>query len=107
MQIMVATAAPMNPTYTDHPAEHAVSPLRPAAPDKRAEYMREVERYLARASSVVPQTAAVDGGTFSASPYVMAASAGGLVAPTHFTYAVDALTRGAATPSYTLASKKR
>ena len=40
----------MNPTYTDHPAEHAMSPLRPAAPEKRAEYLREVERYLARAS---------------------------------------------------------
>ncbi|HEV8023071.1 MAG TPA: cupin domain-containing protein [Candidatus Lustribacter sp.] len=103
MQIMVATAAPMNPTYTDHPAEHAVSPLRPAAPEKRAEYMREVERYLARASAVAPHAAEVEGGTFSASPYVMAAAAGGLVTPTHFTYAVDTLTRGAATPPYALA----
>ncbi len=103
MQIMVATAAPMNPTYTDHPAEHAVSPLRPAAPEKRAEYLQEVERYLSRASAVTPQIATVEGGTFTASPYVMAAAAGGLVAPTHFTYAVDTLTRGAATPAYALA----
>jgi mannose-6-phosphate isomerase-like protein (cupin superfamily) len=103
MQIMVATAAPMNPTYTDHPAEHAVSPLRPAAPEKRAEYLQEVERYLSRASAVTPQVAAVEGGTFTASPYVMSPAAGGLVAPTHFTYAVDTLTRGAATPAYTLA----
>ena len=102
MQIMVATAAPMNPTYTDHPAEHAHSPLRPAAPEKRAEYLREVERYLARASAVTPRSAAVDGGTFRAAPYVMAAQFGGLVAPTHFTFAVDTLTRGASTPAYAL-----
>lgn len=102
MQIMVATAAPMNPTYTDHPAEHAVSPLRPATPEKRAEYLREVERYLARAAAVTPQTIAVDGGTFGAAPYVMPARSGGLVAPTHFTYAVDTLTRGASTPAYAL-----
>lgn len=100
MQIMVATAAPMNPTYTDHPAEHAVSPLRPASPANRAKYLREVERYLARASAVTPQRVAVEGGTFSAAPYVMAAAAGGLVAPTHFTYAVETLTRGASTPAY-------
>jgi mannose-6-phosphate isomerase-like protein (cupin superfamily) len=102
MQIMVATAAPMNPTYTDHPAEHSVSPLRPAAPEKRAEYLQEVERYLSRASAVKPHAAQVEGGTFTASPYVMSAASGGLVAPTHFTYAVDTLTRGAATPAYTL-----
>jgi mannose-6-phosphate isomerase-like protein (cupin superfamily) len=102
MQIMVATAAPMHPTYTDHPSEHAVSPLRPAAPEKRAEYMVEVKRYLSRASSVKPRTSAVDGGTFTASPYVMAPHFGGLVTPTHFTYAVDTLTRGATTPSYEL-----
>jgi len=106
MQIMVATAAPMNPTYTDHPAEHAVSPLRAAAPEKRAEYLREVERYLARASAVTSHDAAVDGGTFSASPYVMAAAHGGLVSPTHFTYALDSLTRGAATPAYVLATEE-
>lgn len=102
MQIMVATAAPMLPTYTDHPSEHDVSPLRPAAPERRAEYLREVERYLARAASVSTQTAAVAGGTFSASPYVMSAAYGGLVAPSHFTYAVDTLTRGAVTPAYAL-----
>jgi mannose-6-phosphate isomerase-like protein (cupin superfamily) len=102
MQIMVATAAPMHPTYTDHPSEHAVSPLRPAPPEKRAEYMLEIERYLARASATTPKVVAVDGGTFSAAPYVMAPAAGGLVAPSHFTYAVDTLTRGASTPAYTL-----
>jgi mannose-6-phosphate isomerase-like protein (cupin superfamily) len=102
MQIMVATAAPMHPTYTDHPAEHAVSPLRPAAPEKRAEYLREIERYLARASAVRPIASAVEGGTFTASPYIMAQQFGGLVTPTHFTYAVDTLTRGATTPSYEL-----
>jgi mannose-6-phosphate isomerase-like protein (cupin superfamily) len=103
MQIMVATAAPMHPTYTDHPSEHDVSPLRPASPEKRAEYLREVERYLARTSAVRPHTSAVEGGTFTASPYVMAEKFGGLVTPTHFTYAVDTLTRAAATPSYELA----
>jgi oxalate decarboxylase/phosphoglucose isomerase-like protein (cupin superfamily) len=102
MQIMVATAAPMHPTYTDHPSEHSVSPLRPAAPEKRAEYLQEVERYLARASAVVPAVTAVDGGTFTASPYVMSAAFGGLVTPSHFTYAVDTLTRGAVSPAYTL-----
>jgi len=102
MQIMVATAAPMHPTYTDHPAEHAVSPLRPAPPEKRAEYMREVERYLARASATTAKMVAVDGGMFSASPYVMSPASGGLVSPTHFTYAVDTLTRGASTPAYAL-----
>jgi mannose-6-phosphate isomerase-like protein (cupin superfamily) len=102
MQIMVATAAPMNPTYTDHPAEHTHSPLRPAAPEKRAEYLREVERYLARAGAATPQAVAVDGGTFAAAPYVMGSQWGGLVAPTHFTYAVDTLTRGASTPAYAL-----
>jgi len=102
MQIMVATAAPMHPTYTDHPAEHAVSPLRPASPQNRVKYMREVERYLARAKSVTPKVAAVDGGTFTASPYVMSEALGGLVTPSHFTYSVATLTRGAATPAYTL-----
>ncbi len=102
MQIMVATAAPMHPTYTDHPAEHEVSPLRPASPGKRVEYMQEVERYLARASAVRPIVSDVAGGTFTVAPYVMAQKFGGLVAPTHFTYAVDTLTRGATTPSYEL-----
>jgi mannose-6-phosphate isomerase-like protein (cupin superfamily) len=102
MQIMVATAAPMHPTYTDHPAEHDVSPLRPAPAEKRAEYMQEVERYLARASAVTPAAVAVDGGTFTAAPYIMAQSFGGLVTPSHFTYAVDTLTRGAIAPAYAL-----
>jgi hypothetical protein len=92
----------MYPTYTDHPREHPTSPLRPAAPDKVAEYMREVERYVARASAVHPQPVAVDGGTFAAAPYVMSPALGGLVTPTHFTYAVDSLTRGATTPAYAL-----
>jgi mannose-6-phosphate isomerase-like protein (cupin superfamily) len=102
MQIMVATAAPMHPTYTDHPSEHAVSPLRQAAPEKHAEYMQEVERYLCRASATKPVTAKVDGGTLVAAPYVMNKEFGGLVAPSHFTYAVDTLTRGGATPAYAL-----
>ena len=102
MQIMVATAAPMQPTYTDHPSEHAVSPLTYAAPEKRAEYMLEVERYLVPAAATKPVTVAVEGGTFVASPYVMTPENGGLVAPSHFTYAVDTLTRGAATPAYAL-----
>jgi mannose-6-phosphate isomerase-like protein (cupin superfamily) len=102
MQIMVATAAPMHPTYTDHPAEHAVSPLQPARPEKRAGYLREVERYLARAAAVRPHVVAVAGGTFSASPYVMSTAAGGLVTPSHFTYALETLTRGASTPVYAL-----
>ena len=102
MQIMVATAAPMHPTYTDHPAEHAVSPLRPASSQNRVKYMREVDRYLARAKSVTPKVAAVDGGTYTASPYVMSEVFGGLVTPSHFTYSVATLTRGAATPAYAL-----
>jgi mannose-6-phosphate isomerase-like protein (cupin superfamily) len=102
LQIMVATAAPMLPTYTDHPREHPVSPLRPAAPDRVAAYLREVEPYLCRAADAVPQTFAVDGGTFTARPYVMASGAGGRVEPTHFTFAVDALTRDAQTPAYVL-----
>jgi mannose-6-phosphate isomerase-like protein (cupin superfamily) len=102
MQIMVATAAPMHPTYTDHPSEHEISPLRQAPPEKHAEYMQEVERYLARASSTKPVTASVEGGTFTAAPYVMGNNFGGLVPASHFTYAVDTLTRGGATPAYTL-----
>ncbi len=102
MQIMVATAAPMHPTYTDHPSEHKVSPLRMASPEKRAEYMLEVERYLVRASDTKPVVANVEGGTLTARPYVMTKANGGLVEPSHFTYAVDTLTRGGATPAYTL-----
>jgi mannose-6-phosphate isomerase-like protein (cupin superfamily) len=103
LQIMVATAAPMMPTYTDHPKEHAVSPLRPAPPERAAAYLREVEPYLCRASEATPQSQTVDGGTFTAAPYVMAAGAGGRITPTHFTFAVDSLTRGAQTPAYALA----
>jgi mannose-6-phosphate isomerase-like protein (cupin superfamily) len=102
MQIMVATAAPMHPTYTDHPSEYDVSPLTYASPEKRAQYMLEVERYLVPAAATKAVSVEVDGGTFVASPYVMAPENGGLVAPSHFTYAVDALTRGGATPAYAL-----
>jgi mannose-6-phosphate isomerase-like protein (cupin superfamily) len=102
MQIMVATAAPMLPTYTDHPADHPTSPLRPAAPENVARYLAEVEPYLCRARDVRTQTQAVDGGTFAAGPYVMNAAAGGRVTPSHFGFAVDTLTRDAVTPGYTL-----
>jgi mannose-6-phosphate isomerase-like protein (cupin superfamily) len=102
MQIMVATAAPMKPTYTDHPSEHAVSPLRPAAPEKIAGYLREIEPYIARASDAVPQTAAVEGGAFTAAPYVMSPAVGGRIVPTHFTFAIDTLARDAQTPAYVL-----
>jgi mannose-6-phosphate isomerase-like protein (cupin superfamily) len=102
MQIMVATAAPMLPTYTDHPAEHAVSPLRPAAPEHRAAYLAEVEPYLCRAADVLADTVAVAGGTFTVEPYVTLPEHGGLVTPTHFTFAIGALTRDAVTPEYVL-----
>jgi len=100
MQIMVATAAPMLPTYTDHPRDHAVSPLKAAPPERIPGYLAEIEKYVARAADVKPVTAAVDGGTFTALPYMMAASAGGLVEPAHFTFAIDRLSRAAATPVY-------
>jgi mannose-6-phosphate isomerase-like protein (cupin superfamily) len=100
LQIMVATAAPMLPTYTDHPADHATSPLRPAEPQNVAGYLAQVEPYLCRATDAVPQTRAVEGGTFVASPYVMTREDGGKVTPTHFTFAVDTLSRGAETPAY-------
>ncbi len=102
MQIMVATAAPMLPTYTDHPADHPTSPLRPARAGMRDAYLREIEPYLARAADAIPRSQQVDGGTFTSAPYVMAPDAGGRVAPTHFTFAVDALTRDATTPAYRL-----
>jgi mannose-6-phosphate isomerase-like protein (cupin superfamily) len=102
LQIMVATAAPMHPTYTDHPAHHAVNPLRPASPEKSAAYLREMAPHVARAAALTPHAVAVDGGTFTASPYVMASAHGGLIAPSHFTFAVDTLTRGAVTPAYAL-----
>jgi mannose-6-phosphate isomerase-like protein (cupin superfamily) len=100
MQIMVATAAPMLPTYTDHPADHPTSPLRPAAPERAGAYLAQVEPYLCRARDAVPQAAAVHGGTFTAAPYVMSSLAGGRVTPTHFTFALDVMTRGAQTPVY-------
>ena len=102
MQIMVATAAPMHPTYTDHPADHPVTPLKRAAPARHAEYLAEIERYACRASATHKHEAAVEGGTIVAAPYVMAPELGGLVAPSHFCYSVDELTRGAVTPAYTL-----
>ena len=105
MQIMVATAAPMLPTYTDHPADYPTSPLQPAPPDRRDAYLREVEPYLCRAADAVAQRAAVEGGTFIAAPYVMSPASGGRVTPTHFTFALDSLTRGAITPAYTLAAE--
>jgi mannose-6-phosphate isomerase-like protein (cupin superfamily) len=102
LQIMVATAAPMLPTYTDHPREHATSPLRAAPPERAAAYLREVEPYLCRASDAIAHAVPVTGGTFTASPYVMAPAAGGRVTPTHFTFALDSLTRDAETPAYAL-----
>ena len=102
MQIMVATAAPMLPTYTDHPADHPTSPLRPARAEVRDAYMREIEPYVARAADALPRSQGVDGGTFTSAPYVMAPDAGGRVTPTHFTFAVATLTRGATTPAYVL-----
>jgi mannose-6-phosphate isomerase-like protein (cupin superfamily) len=103
LQIMVATAAPMHPTYTDHPAHHAVNPLRRASPEKSAECLREMAPHIARAADVKPVAVAVEGGTFTAGPYVMLPEHGGLVVPSHFTYAVDTLTRDAVTPAYALA----
>lgn len=102
LQIMVATAAPMLPTYTDHPADFAASPLRPATPQTREQFTAEIERYLVRAAETRKHEVAVDGGTFVAAPYVMAPVYGAHVAPSHFTYAVNTLTRGATTPAYTL-----
>jgi mannose-6-phosphate isomerase-like protein (cupin superfamily) len=96
MQIMVATAAPMMPTYTDHPAQHPVSPLRPAAPGA----------HVARATRTQRLNAAVDGGTHSVRPYIMQAKHGGLVTPAHFTFALNELTRGATTPAYRLAAEE-
>ncbi len=102
MQIMVATAAPMLPTYTDHPADHATSPLRPAEPQNVARYLAEVEPYLCRASDVRPLERAVDGGRLEVGPYVMQPAHGGRVTPSHFGFAVDTLTRDATTPAYVL-----
>ncbi len=101
LQIMVATAGPMLPTYTDHPADHPTSPLRPAPPEKRAAFLAEVDRYVARGAQTRAHVEAVEGGTFSASPYVADPKYGGLITPTHFSFGVDTLTRGARTPAYT------
>jgi mannose-6-phosphate isomerase-like protein (cupin superfamily) len=99
MQIMVATAGPMSPTYTDHPAKAAENqPLRPASPENRPSHLAEIERSVARGANVRPQSATVEGGTIRMAPYVMPAARGGLVEPTHFSYAVGTLTRGASTP---------
>ncbi len=106
LQIMVATAAPMLPTYTDHPADHPTNPLRPAPAAMHAEYLAEIERYVARASHARKQSEPVADGTFTAAPYVMDAKYGGLVAPTHFCFAIDTLTRGGRTPVYMRAAEE-
>ncbi|HXP94689.1 MAG TPA: cupin domain-containing protein [Candidatus Binatia bacterium] len=100
LQIMVATAGPMLPTYTDHPADHPTSPFRPAPLERREAYLEETSRYVARAADTRPQNEAVEGGTFRAFPYVMDAKYGGLVRPTNFCFSVDTLTRGGRTPVY-------
>jgi mannose-6-phosphate isomerase-like protein (cupin superfamily) len=101
MQIMVATAGPMAPTYTDHPAKAAENrPLRPASTERRASYLAEIERSVARGARAKPQIATVDGGTIQVAPFVMPAARGGLVEPTYFSFALDTLSRGASTPLY-------
>lgn len=100
LQIMVATAGPMLPTYTDHPADYAKSPLRAASGERAAAYLREAERYVARSAAVAKLHEPVDGGLFTAQPYVTAPEHGGAVAPSHFAFFVDALARGARTPAY-------
>ena len=100
MQIMVATAAPMLPTYTDHPSEFTVSPLNAAPAARIPGYMAEIEKYLARAADVKPIATAVEGGTVTVSPYMMARDLGGIVEPAHFTFAIHRLSRGAVTPVY-------
>jgi mannose-6-phosphate isomerase-like protein (cupin superfamily) len=100
LQIMVATAAPMLPTYTDHPAEHPTSPLHPAPASKHAAYLAEIDRYVARGAQARDHEVAVEGGTFKALPYVMDPKYQGLVTPAHFSFALDSLTRGARTPAY-------
>jgi mannose-6-phosphate isomerase-like protein (cupin superfamily) len=100
MQIMVATAGPMLPTYTDHPKQHPVSPLHPAAAHARAGYVALIEPQVARAARTQRITRDVPGGTFSVRPYVMRPEHGGLVVAPHFTFALAELTRDAATPTY-------
>ena len=106
MQIMVATAGPMMPTYTDHPAKFPVSPLRKASLGNRAGYLAQAEPAIARGASTQILEAAVDGGTLRVRPYVMNPEYGGLIAPPHFTFAVNELTRDAVTPSYALAAEE-
>jgi mannose-6-phosphate isomerase-like protein (cupin superfamily) len=106
MQIMVATAAPMMPTYTDHPKQYPVSLLRAAAPEHRAGYLAQVEPAVARGASTQRLEADVEGGTHSVRPYIMNREYGGLVAPAHFTFALNDLTRDAATPAYQLAAEE-
>lgn len=106
LQIMVATAGPMLPTYTDHPADHPINPLHPAPPSKHAVYLAEIERYVARAADVARREEAVDGGVFVVRPYVADRKYGGRVAPTHFCFTVNALTRGAQTPAYVRATEE-
>lgn len=100
MQIMVSTAGPMLPTYTDHPKQHPVSPLHPAATEARAGYLALVEPHVARAARTQPISVDVSDGRLEVRPYVMRREYGGLVAPSHFTFALAELTRDAATPQY-------
>jgi len=106
MQIMVATAAPMMPTYTDHPKQHPVSPLRPAPAAARSGYLAQVEPWLARGARARTLVAEVPGGTHTVRPLIMQAEHGGLVAPPHFTFAPNELTRDAATPPYRLGAEE-
>jgi len=100
MQIMVATAGHMMPTYTDHPKQHPVSPLHAAAASARAEYLALIEPHVARAARTQRVARDVDGGALVVRPYVMRPEHGGLVDPPHFTFAIAELTRGATTPRY-------
>jgi mannose-6-phosphate isomerase-like protein (cupin superfamily) len=106
MQIMVATAAPMLPTYTDHPKQHPVSPLRPAPAAAQAGYLAQVEPWVARGGRAQRLVGKVPGGTHTVRPLVMQPEHGGLVTPPHFTFAQNELTRGAATPTYGLAAEE-
>lgn len=106
MQIMVATAGPMMPTYTDHPKQHPISPLRPAAAHARAGYMALIEPQVARAARAQCLVRDVAGGRFAVRPYVMKPEHGGLVTPSHFTFALAELTPNAATPAYPLGAEE-
>jgi len=106
LQIMVATAGPMLPTYTDHPSDHATSPLRPAGAETRKASLGEISRHVARTSDARAQSRAVEGGTYTALPYVMQPAFGGLVTPSHFCFALNTLTRGGRTPEYARAAEE-